>query len=225
MIFPFLHPWDLTPREAIALQKELAGRVVLRDDVPEPVSLVAGVDVSCARFSPEVFAAVVLFDAVAGVVVETASARGAETFPYVPGLLSFRELPVILEAFRKLQRFPDMVLVDGQGLAHPRRFGVACHLGLWLGVPTIGCAKSRLCGEHAEPGVQRGAWARLTDGGEEIGRVLRTRDGIRPLYVSPGHRVGMERAMQIVLACGRGYRLPEPTRLAHIESNRLRMTA
>jgi deoxyribonuclease V len=119
---------------------------------------------------------------------------------------------------------PDVVLVDGQGLAHPRRLGIASHLGLWLGVPTIGCAKSRLCGEHRQPGLMRGQWESLCDDGVEIGRVLRTRDKIKPLYVSPGHKIGMERAMDVVLACGRGYRLPEPARQAHIESNRIRCT-
>ena len=222
MLFPSLHPWNLSPKEAVALQRELAGRVVPRDEAPDPVRFVAGVDVSCSRFAPAVYAAVVIFDLAAGVVIQTATAQSAEAFPYVPGLLSFRELPVVLEAFRKLQKIPDAVLVDGQGLAHPRRFGIACHLGLWLDLPAIGCAKSRLCGEHAEPGARRGEWVSLTDDGEEIGRVLRTRDRVRPLYVSPGHRVDMERAVQVVLACGRGYRLPEPTRLAHIESNRLR---
>jgi len=224
MIFPELHSWNLSPKEAVALQRDLAGQVVLREVVPDAVRLAAGVDVSCARFSPKVFAAVVLFDLAAGVVVEKASAQAAESFPYVPGLLSFRELPVVLEAFRRLQRVPDVVLVDGQGVAHPRRFGIASHLGLWLDLPAIGCAKSRLCGEHVEPEVQRGAWAGLYEGGEEIGRVLRTRDRVRPLYVSPGHKVSMEQAVRMVLACGRGYRLPEPTRLAHVESNRLRMT-
>ena len=223
MTFPDLHRWDLTPKEAIALQRELSERIVLRDEVPEPVRLIAGVDVSCARFSPRVYAAVILYDLQSNQVVERVSAQAAEAFPYVPGLLSFRELPVVLAACRKLQRTPDVVLVDGQGIAHPRRLGIASHLGLWLDLPTIGCAKSRLCGEHDQPGTLRGAWARLMDGADEIGRVLRTRDRVRPLFVSPGHRVGLERAVQIVLACGRGYRLPEPTRLAHVESNKLRV--
>ena len=222
MNFPELHSWNLSPKEAIALQRELAGRVVLQDATAGPVRLVVGVDVSCARFSPRVHAAVILYDLLDDTVVERASAHAAEAFPYVPGLLSFRELPVVLAAFRSLSAIPDVVLVDGQGIAHPRRLGIASHLGLWLDLPTIGCAKSRLCGEHDDPGGLRGAWTRLMDGAEEIGRVLRTRDRIRPLFVSPGHRVGLERAVQIVLACGRGYRLPEPTRQAHGESNRLR---
>lgn len=225
MIFRSLHPWDLTPKQAVALQRELAGRVVLRDGAAGAVRLVAGVDVSCSRFAPCVYAAVILWDMASGEVVERAGAVLDNPFPYVPGLLSFRELPVVLAAFRGLQQVPDVVLVDGQGIAHPRRLGIASHLGLWLDLPTIGCAKSRLCGEHAEPGWQRGAWTSLLDGGEEIGRVLRTRDRIKPLFISPGHQVGFDRVVQIVLACGRGYRLPEPTRLAHVESNRLRNSA
>jgi len=223
MKFPDIHPWNLSPKEAVALQRELAGRVVLRDEIVQPVRLVAGVDVSCSRFAPEVFAAVVLYDLQSNTIVESVSARVAEAFPYVPGLLSFRELPVALAAFRNLRRAPDVVMVDGQGIAHPRRFGIASHLGLWLDLPTIGCAKSRLCGEHEQPGERRGDWSRLIDAGEEIGRVVRSRDRIRPLFVSPGHKVGMELAMRIVLACGRGYRLPEPTRQAHVESNKLRL--
>jgi len=223
MNFPELHSWDLLPKEAIALQRELAGQVVQRDEIAEPVRLVAGVDVSCTRFGTEVHAAVVLYDLHSNAIVETATASADRAFPYVPGLLSFRELPVVLVAFRKLKMIPDVVLVDGQGLAHPRRLGIASHLGLWLDLPTIGCAKSRLCGEHDEPGLRRGDWSCLMDDGEEIGRVVRTRDRIKPLFVSPGHKVDMDRAVQIVLDCGRGYRLPEPTRLAHIESNRLRV--
>ena len=223
MDFPDLHPWNLSPREAVALQRELAGRVEGRDRLAKQVRLVAGVDVSSARFGAAVHAAVVVYDLDTSALVASAAASLETAFPYVPGLLSFRELPVVLEAFRHLSIVPDVVLVDGQGIAHPRRLGIASHLGLWLDLPTIGCAKSRLCGEHDQLGTLRGAWARLMDGADEIGRVLRTRDRVRPLFVSPGHRVGLERAVQIVLACGRGYRLPEPTRLAHVESNKLRV--
>jgi deoxyribonuclease V len=180
------------------------------------------VDVSTVRFGTAVHAAVVLFDLDASAVVEVATASAEAAFPYVPGLLSFRELPVVLAAFRKLQGVPDVVLVDGQGIAHPRRLGIACHLGLWLGVPAIGCAKSRLCGEHGAVGAMQGDTVPLLLDGEEVGRVLRTRDRVRPLYISPGHQVSIERSVQVVLSCGRGYRLPEPTRQAHIASNRVR---
>jgi deoxyribonuclease V len=136
------------------------------------------------------------------------------TFPYVPGLLSFRETPVLLEPLSRVRK-PDLLLVDGQGFAHPRRFGIACHLGLLLDVPAIGCAKSRLCGEHAEPDWAAGSQAPLRDGGQVIGAVLRTRDGVNPIYVSVGHRIGLAEAAEWVLRCCRGLRLPEPTRLAH----------
>ena len=223
MTFPDLHSWNLTPTQAVALQRELAGRIELRDALPGAVRLAAGVDVSSARFGSTVHAAVVLYDLATAAVVEVAAATADAAFPYVPGLLSFRELPVVLAACRRLQTIPDVVLVDGQGIAHPRRLGIASHLGLWLELPTIGCAKSRLCGTHREVGPKRGEAVPLLLEGGEVGRVVRTRDRIRPLYVSPGHRIAIERAVQIVLACGAGYRLPEPTRQAHIESNRLRI--
>jgi deoxyribonuclease V len=136
-------------------------------------------------------------------------------FPYVPGLLSFREAPLILAALEKITAVPDLIMVDGQGIAHPRRMGLASHLGLFLGVPTIGCAKSRLCGECEEPGNEPGSYADLTDKGEVIGATLRTRAGVKPVYVSIGHMIDLPSAMHWVLACCRGYRLPEPTRLAH----------
>jgi deoxyribonuclease V len=223
VIFPDLHSWDLTPRQAVALQRELAKQVDLRNRVSDEVRLAAGVDVSSARFGSAVHAAVVLYDLASSRVVEVASASADTAFPYIPGLLSFRELPVVLTAFRKLQGTPEVVLVDGQGIAHPRRLGIASHLGLWLGLPTIGCAKSRLCGEHGPVGERQGDTVSLLLDGEVVGRVVRTRNRIRPLYVSPGYQVGIDAAVRTVLACGRGYRLPEPTRQAHIESNRLRM--
>ncbi len=224
MNFPELHSWSLTPKEAVALQRRLACQVSLQDAVPAPVRRVAGVDVSSARFGSAVHAAVVVCEVASGAIEETATASASSAFPYVPGLLSFRELPVILEAFRRLTLTPDVVLVDGQGIAHPRRLGIASHLGLWLTVPVVGCAKSRLCGEHGEIGLKRGDAAPLLLDGIEVGRVLRTRDRVRPLYVTPGHLVDVARAVAIVLACGRGYRLPEPIRQAHIASNRVRCT-
>lgn len=223
MDFPDLHPWDLTPRQAIALQAELAVRVDLRDRVPAHLRLVAGADVSYQKDGERFHAAVVVLDATSLRVVETVTATLAGSFPYIPGLLSFRELPSLLVACRKLQHRPDVLLADAQGIAHPRRLGLASHLGLWLGLPTIGCAKSRLCGDHAEPGGARGDWVPLVFEGAEVGRVVRTRDRVRPMYVSPGHRVSMTRAMQIVLQCGGGYRLPEPTRQAHLASNQVRV--
>ena len=223
MQFADLHRWELTAKEAVALQTRLAGRVVLSDTLQGPVRLAAGVDVSYRRRAEQFHAAVVLVDLQTFTVVETATASAAGGFPYIPGLLSFRELPVLLEAFRQLQTLPDVVLADGQGIAHPRRFGLASHLGLWLDLPTIGCGKSRLCGEGEEPGRERGERTVLSHQGQPVGAIVRTRSGVRPMYVSPGHLVSIERAVEIVLQCGRGYRLPEPTRLAHQASNRLRM--
>ena len=148
--------------------------------------------------------------------VETKVVRGKVDFPYVPGLLSFREAPLTLAACEGLALIPDLVLVDGQGIAHPRRFGFASHLGLFLDTPTIGCAKSRLCGRHEEPAEEPGSYAEVVDGGETIGVALRTKAGSKPLYVSIGHKVDLEAAIYWVLECCRGYRLPEPCRLAHL---------
>jgi deoxyribonuclease V len=149
-------------------------------------------------------------------VVESVVIEGRPGFPYVPGLLTFREAPLVLDAFDRIATTPDLILVDGQGIAHPRRFGIASHLGLLFDIPTIGCAKSRLCGEHEGPPLQAPASSPLTDEGELIGAVLRTKTGCKPLYISIGHRIDLPTAVERVLACCRGYRLPEPTRLAHL---------
>jgi deoxyribonuclease V len=179
------------------------------------VRRVAGVDISVDRPGGRATGAVVVLSYPELAVIEVAVARAPLTFPYVPGLLSFRETPVLREAFRRLAGPIDLLLVDGQGLAHPRRFGLACHLGLLLDAPAIGVAKSRLLGEHGPVGEEAGSRADLRDGAEVIGSVLRTRTGVRPLYVSIGHRVSLRQAEAWVLRCCRGYRLPEPTRLAH----------
>jgi deoxyribonuclease V len=216
-----LHDWSLTAAEARSLQERLRSRLRL-EEAPLRPRRVAGADVSCARGGNELFAAIVVLDARSLEVLEVARARGRVRFPYVPGLLSFREVPPLLEAASRLRLRPDLLLCDGQGLAHPRRFGLACHLGLFLDLPTVGCAKSRLIGRHREPGPRRGHHARLTDRGERIGSVLRTRDRVKPVYVSPGHRVGLDQARRLTLSLCRGYRLPEPIRAAHSESNRAR---
>jgi len=222
MNFSELHPWNLTPKQAIALQQELAGLVSLVDRFPVPLRTVAGVDVSYRKHGTTFHAAVVVLTYPDLQFVDQASAAAESCFPYIPGLLSFRELPVLLEAFRKLQSVPDLVLVDGQGIAHPRRLGLASHLGLWLGLPTIGCAKSRLVGIADAVGKTRGANQPLFDKAEEVGRVLRTRTGVRPLYVSPGHLVTVATSVRLTLDCGGGFRLPEPTRRAHLLSNQVR---
>jgi deoxyribonuclease V len=196
-----------------------------RDALPARLRLVAGADVSYDRASPVLFAAVVVLDAESLAVVEVAATTAHASFPYVPGLLSFRELPPLLAAFEKLGTRPDLVFGDGHGRAHPRRFGFACHLGVALDLPTVGIAKSRLVGEHREPGPRRGAHVSLRDGGEVIGSVLRTRPEVEPIYVSIGHRVSLATARRLALRFAPRFRLPEPIRAAHAEVNRLRREA
>jgi len=208
------HPWNLTPSEAIALQKELRETVIARDDFGE-VTRVAGVDCGFEEKGAIIRAAVAVLDFPSLKLVDQAVARRPSSFPYIPGLLSFREIPALLAALDMLNNAPDLILVDGQGLAHPRRFGIACHLGVLTGIPTIGAAKSRLTGTFENPGIERGNWTPLLDKEEIIGAVLRTRRGTRPLFVSLGHRVGLESAKEWVLRCTPRYRLPETTRLAH----------
>lgn len=224
MEFPVLHDWPAAPREAVALQRRLASRVDLRPFTRRP-RLLAGLDIAFSPDQKTTIAGVVVWDSSRASVVEQRIARCDTRFPYVPGLLSFRELPAALEAFRMLKSVPDVVLCDGQGIAHPRGVGLACHLGLWLCIPTIGCAKSRLCGEYAQLGLLRGARAVLRLGDRLVGDVLRTRDHVRPLFVSPGHLCDRAAARRITLnACTR-YRLPEPTRLAHQLVSRSRCPA
>lgn len=218
------HRWDLTPKEAIALQKELAGRVDAATPLG-PCEFVAGVDASYSRFSPIIYAAIVVLRTSDWAVVEAQHVVARATFPYIPGLLTFREAPPLLSAFAQLKQRPDLIMVDGQGRAHPRRLGIASHLGLLLGVPTLGCAKSRLIGEHREPGPKAGASTALTHEGEMIGRVLRTKHNTRPLYISVGHRIDLSSAVKAVLRACRGYRLPEPTRQAHLHVNEVRRKA
>ncbi len=218
MLIRPLHRWSLSPAAGRRLQERLAQRVVQRP-VRRDVRWFAGVDATITPDEQTIIAGVVVWDAAAPTdaeaVVERHIASRAAQFPYVPGLLSFRELPAILAALRALRIRPDVVLVDGAGLAHPRACGLACHLGLWLELPTVGCAKSRLCGDADEPAQPRGSRATLTLGGRAVGDVLRTRTNVKPLYVSPGHLCDRESAVRLTLATARRYRLPEPTRLAH----------
>lgn len=207
-----LHPWHLTPREAVALQRELASRV-RRSGSPRDVRLIAGADVAFDRAHGRAAGAVVALEYPSLEVVESVTIEAAIGFPYVPGLLSFRETPVLLRAFERLRAAPDIVMADGHGYAHPRKFGFACHLGLLLDTPTIGVAKSLLVGGHAGIEPERGSVAALTHEGERIGAALRTRDGVRPVYVSVGHRIGLDTAVAWALRCARG-RVPEPTRTA-----------
>lgn len=209
-----LHCWGLSFASARALQSELAARVETGRPLG-PWTTIAAADVSHNRRETRLYAAVVATRGETLEEIDRSVAVQDATFPYVPGLLSFREAPVVLEAFRGLRVRPDVVLCDGQGRAHPRRLGLACHLGLWLGVPTIGCAKSRLHGDHEPPGPTRGDCALLRDHEETIGAVVRTRSGVRPLYVSVGHLCDLESAIQVVLATSPRYRVPVPLRLAH----------
>ncbi len=206
--------WNLSPTEARALQERLRGQVVT-SGAPENVRLIAGTDISAGHLGTRGRAAVVLIEYPSLRPVEVATHEDEIRFPYVPGLLSFREIPLLLPAFAALTRVPDLVLVDGQGYAHPRRLGLAAHLGLLLAMPTIGVAKSRLTGTAAPVGNERGAREPLIDRGETIGEVVRTRTGVAPLYISVGNLIGLDEAVAWVLRLTKGLRLPEPTRLAH----------
>jgi deoxyribonuclease V len=210
-----LHDWRLGVSQAMTIQRQLAKLVSARDEVSD-IRLVAGVDISVGNARGVAWGAVAVLNYPELKLVETQTAEQAIEFPYIPGLLSFRESPVILAACEKLTNIPDLILVDGQGIAHPRRLGLASHLGVLWDRPTIGCAKSRLCGEHRPVETEPGTFSDLVDGEEVIGAVLRTRANSKPLYVSVGHKISLEAAIRWVLRCCRGHRLPEPTRLAHL---------
>lgn len=203
---------ELTPQQAISLQRQAAGQVITRDDLPA-ITTVAGVDVGFEN-RDTARAAVVVLRLPDLVPLDHAIARQPVPMPYIPGLLSFRECPVILEALGQLRHPPDLLLCDGQGIAHPRRLGVASHTGILTGLPTIGVGKSRLTGTHAPVPDEKGAWVPLLDGDETIGAVLRARQGVKPLYISIGHRISLPTAIHYVMACITRYRLPETTRWA-----------
>jgi deoxyribonuclease V len=207
------HPWDLTPKDAIELQKELARRVIRKSTLKiKRVRTIAGIDtayregVGCA--------AVVVLQFEDLKTVESKTATRPINFPYVPGLLSFREGPVILEALDKLKSPPDLLMFDGQGIAHPRRFGIASHIGLLADIPAVGCAKTKLVGKYQEPEVEQGNFTYLRDGNSTIGAVVRTRSGVKPVFVSTGHRVNLGDSIKLVLRCSNEYRLPAPIRRA-----------
>ena len=210
---PLRARWNLSPREAARLQERLRERVVLEDDF-ESVRYVAGADLAFDPETDQAFAGVTVYRFPELEEVERRAARRRLRFPYVPGLLSFREGPALLAAFARLRTEPDLILIDGHGRAHPRLFGIACHLGVLLDKPTIGCAKSLLVGSHYEPGAKAGSSAPLVYRGERVGVVLRTRDGVKPIYVTTGHRVSLDTAVQLVRQCLDGYRIPKPTRQA-----------
>jgi deoxyribonuclease V len=215
MIQEPLHAWDLTLTQAIALQKELAQRIIRVDRFGE-VHTIAGVDMAINEQNGMARAAVVLLSFPALELLERHVYEEPIRMEYIPGLLSFREIPCIIGAFAQLKQQPDLVMVDGQGIAHPRRLGIAAHLGLWLDLPTIGCAKSILRGHYEESklGEEVGAWLPVKDRGETIGAAVRTRSKVKPTIISLGHRISLESSIRYVLQCVRGYRLPEPTRQA-----------
>ncbi len=210
-----LHEWQVTAAQACEIQEKLASQVSIRSEVQSP-RLIAGADISVSRPREMGTAAVVVLNYPELTVAETKTAQQKLGFPYRPGLLSFRESPLVLAAWQELRSLPDLLLVDGQGIAHPRRMGLACHLGLLLDVPTIGCAKSRLWGSHGMVPASPGDFIELRDGGEVIGVALRTKENANPLYVSIGHKVDLQTAIIWVMRCCRGYRIPEPLRLAHL---------
>jgi deoxyribonuclease V len=212
---PPLHKWNLTQTEAIALQLELAPKIIHEDQLGE-VQHIAGVDMAINEEHNTAQAAVVLLSYPEMNIVEQHIYEEPVRMPYIPGLLSFREAPAVIGAFRKLRGKADLVMVDGQGIAHPRRLGIASHLGLWLGVPTIGCAKSLFIGHYDKEGLAQEAenWVPLVYKKEIIGAVVRTRTKVNPMFISLGHMISLETSIKYVLACSKGYRLPEPTRQA-----------
>lgn len=229
-----LHDWDLTGTEAVALQNRLRAEVRVQP-LDREVKLIAGCDISFNKFSEVVYAGIVVLRLPELEIVTSATVVTRARFPYVPGLLSFRETPALLEAWEKLEVAPDVVMLDGQGLAHPRRFGIACHFGLLTGLPTLGCAKTVLVGKYEEPDERAGNYSLMTHKGEVIGAAVRTKDRVAPVYISVGHLIDLPGAIDVALRCVKGYqngglfpaskskyRIPEPTRQAHLLVNEVR---
>jgi len=217
----FAHSWDVMPREAVAIQKTLTEHIELSWH-GDKITRVGGVDLSYARSSKEGYAAIVVMSVPEFEEIDATCIRCPITFPYVSGLLSFREAPAVLRAWETLHIKPQLLYVDGQGVAHPRGLGLAAHLGLLLEIPSIGCAKTRLVGDEYMVGPAKGEWAPLRYKGNTVGATVRTRAGVRPLYVSPGHRIDLKRSVEWVLSACERYRLPEPVRRAHMMANRYR---
>lgn len=209
------HPWDVTPKEAAAIQNRLRVHVIASDLPGAGIERVAGIDVGFEAEGKITRAAVAVLHFPSLKPFEEAVVRKPTRFPYIPGLLSFREIPAVLAALERLQALPDVLICDGQGYAHPRRFGIACHLGVLTGIPAIGVGKTRLIGSHEPVPERRGAWVPLVDAGEVVGAVLRTREKVKPVYVSVGHRVSLATAVDLTLRLTTRYRLPETTRQAH----------
>jgi deoxyribonuclease V len=216
-----LHDWNLSPQQAVELQQRLREWVSITP-LTAPVKTIAGADISFNKYSLLVYASIVVLELPNLNTIEEAGAVSEMTFPYVPGLLSFREVPALLKAWKQLTTEPDVVMLDGQGIAHPRRIGIASHFGLFIDRPTLGCAKSVLVGKYKEPLAQRGAWTPMLHQGETVGAALRTKTNVGTVFVSPGHRLDLSAAIDITLQCDGGYRIPEPTRRAHNLANTFR---
>ena len=214
MKYKFLHPWNITPKEGIEVQKRLVEQLVFDND-KFPIEKICGTDVSYERSKNMLFSAVIVLKYPGMKIIEEQTAIMESTFPYVPGLLSFREVPVLLKAFDKVKYVPDIVICDGHGIAHPRGIGLASHLGLILDLPTIGCAKKRLFGEYSEIGNTKGDYSYMSDGNKNIGIVLRTRANVKPVFVSQGYKIGINFSREIILNCCKKYRITEPIRKAH----------
>lgn len=214
------HSWDVTPQEAVLIQEQLRARIIAHGRLPAP-TLVAGADAAFDTETGRVFAAVVVLTFPTLEPVEHVVHQERISFPYIPGLLSFREAPALLRAFEKIRHDPDVIFIDGHGLSHPREAGIACHIGVCLNRPTIGCAKSLLVGMYRAPSLSRGSGMPLYDANEQIiGAVVRTRDRVKPVFVSVGHRIDLAQAVRLTLVCGKRYRIPEPTRRADLLAER-----
>ena len=220
-----LHRWNVTPQEAVRIQAQVRGAVISHGRINRP-RLIAGADSAFDLERQLIFAAVLVLSFPALEIVETVVHHERLRFTYIPGLLAFREAPALLQAFGQLRHEPDVIFIDGHGLSHPRAAGIACHIGVCVDRPVIGCAKSKLVGAFREPGPSRGSTSKLCDAnGHVIGAVLRTRAGVQPVFVSVGHRLSLPDAIRITLACGKGYRIPEPTRQADLLAERTKREA
>ena len=216
-----LHDWNVSPTEAVALQQQLRSQIRIVPLTKEPKTI-AGCDISFNKFEETVYAGIVVLNLETLEIIEEAGVVSKAPFPYIPGLLSFREIPSLLEAWAKLTVEPDVVMFDGHGIAHPRRMGIASHAGLFLNRPTFGCGKSVLVGKYDDPAPERGNWSPMTHYRDVIGAALRTKNKVNPVYVSPGHLIDLDTAIALTLKCDGGYRLPEPTRRTHNLVNALR---
>jgi deoxyribonuclease V len=218
-----LHPWNVNYKEAVEIQKKLKKQIILKNSFKNlNGKLIAGADVSYDKEIDRFYAGIVVFELQTMQKIEEVTASGKVSFPYIPGLLSFREAPILLRAFSKVKKTPDIIILDAQGIAHPRGIGLASHIGLLLNKPSIGCAKTRLIGEYDNVGKEAGYYSQLTIKGKVVGIVLRTRKNVKPVFVSPGHKIDLATSIDLVLKSCRGYKLPEPTRQAHNLVNKVR---